>query len=93
MGEYRAEIVSTRSAHFSQIIASNQDNPKKLFHSINNLLDRKNIFNVSSSVQLCNRFLVYFSNKIEVIRDQITTTHTSVTSIVKKQRISQNSPL
>ncbi len=59
--EYKAETVSARSIYFSQIIVSNQRNPKQLFHSINKLL--KNHSNVPASTHLSNTFLEFLTPK------------------------------
>lgn len=70
--EYKAEIVSVRSQYFSQIIDNNQNNPKKLFHTINKLFKGNSSSNVPASDQLCNGFLDHFSSKIANARKSIT---------------------
>ncbi len=78
--EYKAEIVSARSIYFSQIIVSNQRNPRQLFHSINKLLKNHSLSNVPASTHLCNTFLEFFNTKIDNIRNHIINTHTSAAS-------------
>lgn len=70
--EHKAEIVSVRSQYFSQIIDNNQNNPKKLFHTINKLFKGNSSSNVPASDQLCNGFLDHFSSKIANARKSIT---------------------
>ncbi len=75
--EYKAEIVSARSIYFSQIIVSNQRNPKQLFHSINKL---NYLSNFPASTHLCNMFLGFFNTKIDNIHNHIINTNTSAAS-------------
>ncbi len=70
--EYKEEIISVRSQYFSQIIVNNERNPRKLFHTINKLVNGYSTSNVSASAHLCNRFLDYFSSKIDNARKCIT---------------------
>ncbi len=70
--EYKAEIISVRSQYFSQIIVNNERNPRKLFYTINKLVNVYSTSTVSVSAHLCNRFLDYFSSKIDNARKCIT---------------------
>ncbi len=73
--EYKDEIVSARSICFSQIIVSNQRNPKQLFHKL--LINHSSL---PASTHLCNTFLEFFNTKIDNICNHIINTHTSAAS-------------
>lgn len=65
INEYKADIASARSQYFSQIIINNQSKPRQLFHVINKLLKGDSSSHTPIAADLCDRFLDFFSSKIE----------------------------
>ncbi|CAM4596766.1 unnamed protein product [Leuciscus chuanchicus] len=67
---YAAALKQARSIYYSNIINS-PGNSKQLFSTINHLLNTKNQTHTEPTAELCNRFLVFFKDKINSIRSQL----------------------
>ena len=72
---FNKALRSARKDHFSNLITTNQNNPKVLFSIINSLLnpDSKTANEMSSPTK-CEEFAAYFRDKISDIRVEITRT-------------------
>lgn len=68
---YAAAIKQARSIYYSNIINNSPGNSKQLFSTINHLLNPKNQTHTEPTAELCNRFLVFFKDKIDSIRSQL----------------------
>lgn len=80
--KFNVEMKLARRSYFSKMIDDHKDNPKFLFSTIDRLINSSS--HISSellSVDKCNEFAVFFSNKVTAIRDNIENTmpHTLVT--------------
>ncbi|CAL8372522.1 unnamed protein product [Arctogadus glacialis] len=61
ISSYRDALQAAKSAHFSTLINSTNQNPRILFSTVNKLLQPPDI-NPPSSSDLCNSFLLAFNN-------------------------------
>lgn len=64
--EYHNALKAAKVPYYSTIINSDISNPRVLFRTVNNLIKPPSNFN-SSTIEQCNKFLNYFSSKIENI--------------------------
>ena len=71
---YHASILKTKRSYYQSLISSSQSDPKKLWHTVNNLLLRHNdpvLPSTNNSSDLCNKFSSFFSDKINSLRSKI----------------------
>ena len=68
---YAAALKEARSIYYSNIINNSPGNSKQLFSTINYLLNPKNQTHTEPTAEHCNRFLVFFKDKINSIRSQL----------------------
>lgn len=79
---YNNEIKKARRQYFSQIIAENSNNAKILFNTIDKLINPPlTIPTELHSVEKCNEFATFFSDKILTIRSNIIPSNTDVSYI------------
>lgn len=68
--DYHSACKSARAFYYSQLINDDSGNPRRLFSTINKLLNPRNS-PVFSTVDHCNEFLTYFTSKLSHINATI----------------------
>ncbi|KAE8283704.1 hypothetical protein D5F01_LYC19107 [Larimichthys crocea] len=65
---YSKSLTEARSLHFSKIINNNPGHSKQLFSNVNHLLNPQPPLLPEINEEYCNKFMVFFKNKINSIR-------------------------
>ncbi|KAG8008872.1 Rab3 GTPase-activating protein catalytic subunit [Nibea albiflora] len=65
---YSKSLREARSLHFSKIINNNPGHSKQLFSTVNHLLNPQPPLRTEITEEYCNKFMVFFKNKIDSIR-------------------------
>uniref|UniRef100_A0A3B3HT18 Reverse transcriptase domain-containing protein n=1 Tax=Oryzias latipes TaxID=8090 RepID=A0A3B3HT18_ORYLA len=68
---YQKTMKAAKTKHFSDIIASNQHNPRVLFKTINSVLNVPQPVSLENSTEVCEMFMTFFIDKIKNIRTLI----------------------
>lgn len=61
---YQKTVKANKNKYFSEIIASNCNNPSALFKTINTVLEVPKSIGFDASTEICERFLHFFTDKI-----------------------------
>uniref|UniRef100_A0A8C6LDP1 Reverse transcriptase domain-containing protein n=1 Tax=Nothobranchius furzeri TaxID=105023 RepID=A0A8C6LDP1_NOTFU len=71
---YSRALIAARSKYFSQKFVNSAGNSKQLFYTINSLLNPPTNPHTDTSIDKCNRFMDFFTNKVASIRYSISRT-------------------
>lgn len=75
LSEFNDRVKNARAAYFSNLISSSQHNSRVLFKTINHIVSPPLPSVPVFSNDDCNRFLLFFVNKVAVVRASITPSH------------------
>uniref|UniRef100_A0A3Q3ET90 Reverse transcriptase domain-containing protein n=1 Tax=Labrus bergylta TaxID=56723 RepID=A0A3Q3ET90_9LABR len=71
MIQYQKEVKGARAAFYSNLILANHSNPRILFKVLESITTPSPSYFTDPSQDLCEKFLIYFTNKVKDIRQQI----------------------
>lgn len=72
LNNYQKAVKEARSSFFSNLIQENHSNPRVLFKVIDTVMNPPSFHFIDASQEMCEKFLIYFNNKVKEIRHQIT---------------------
>lgn len=84
---YQNAVKSERSSYFPRIVSQGMSNPKVLFATIDKVLNPPKSVLVRPSHDLCQAFLKFFVDKVDLIRSSISGVGHTVFNIIERSSL------